>query len=173
MFSDRFLKPIYEQKQIQFEIACNTPDMVVRGDQVQLQQVVVNLVMNAVQALPEEEGRIKITLEKRKSGYCLEVEDNGTGIPQEHIDEIFEPFFTTKSSGGTGLGLPTAKRIIRAHGGQLLLKRTDGDGTIFQIVLPNSVASDNRISIDEDNKENPSNFNGMNAGEYYVNTTIL
>ncbi|MBS1271986.1 MAG: Signal transduction histidine-protein kinase AtoS [Candidatus Marinimicrobia bacterium] len=168
----RFLKPVYERKEVRFDIESDIPEVMLNGDKVQLQQVIVNLVMNAIQALPEGDGHIRVAIAEEKTGYSLEVSDNGTGIPDEYTDEIFEPFFTTKSSGGTGLGLPTAHRIVKAHGGKLMLKETGDSGTTFRVLLPEEGASENRSTRDGESKENYAMFDSMNGGENHVRTTV-
>jgi signal transduction histidine kinase len=117
-------------------------DDVVMGDKDQLQQVVLNLLLNAIQALGEVEGPRTIRLDvapsvdERGQWVRLLVTDNGVGIPEESRDRIFEPFFTTKATGaGTGLGLAVARRIAEEHGGSLqVLPATDG--TTIELRLP-------------------------------------
>ena len=110
------------------------PGVAVEADVDHLRVVFGNLVLNAAQAMS---GRGQIRLSARVDGndrVCLTVADNGPGIPAELRDRVFEPFFTTKTRG-TGLGLPTAKRIIEAHGGEMKIVATDGGGTTIQILL--------------------------------------
>jgi signal transduction histidine kinase len=102
----------------------------------QLAQVIMNLVVNAAQAI---EGRGTITLTTGCLGdrVFLEVRDTGAGIPEEIRGEIFNPFFTTKPVGqGTGLGLPVSHEIVLKHGGQLDLETVPGQGTTFRVTLP-------------------------------------
>ncbi len=102
----------------------------------QINQVMMNLLMNAVHAI-EEQG--KITVRTRHSGdrVVIEVEDNGKGIAQEHLNRIFEPFFTTKPIGeGTGLGLSLSFNIIEKHSGRIDALSTPGQGTCFRVTLP-------------------------------------
>jgi len=124
----------------------------VRCDPGQLEQVLINLVVNARDAMPENGGRITIrtfnlanemTLlrngEEIPSGrwVCLEVSDTGVGIPQENLVRIFEPFFTTKQQGaGTGLGLATVYGIVRQTGGYVTVHSEVDHGTFFTILLP-------------------------------------
>ena len=100
-------------------------------------QVVVNLIMNADQALAESGGNI--TISTRPEGRCviISVSDNGAGIPEDAIDSIFDPFFTTKPVGkGTGLGLSVSYGIIEDHNGKISVSSEVGVGTTFTIVLP-------------------------------------
>ena len=110
----------------------------VKGNQQQLEQVVLNLVTNAAQALenPEQAIRIHARLHNPETVELM-VADEGPGIPREFLARIFNPFFTTKQGkGGTGLGLSIAQRIIQSHGGKLLLASTEGKGTKASILLP-------------------------------------
>ncbi|MCK5126843.1 MAG: hypothetical protein KAR42_11360 [candidate division Zixibacteria bacterium] len=102
----------------------------------QLYQVLTNLVVNAIQALPMG-GTITIATDKGENGIVLTVSDTGQGIEDEIIDEIFNPFFTTKDiDEGTGLGLAVVHGIIRAHKGTIKVKSTVGRETVFTIFLP-------------------------------------
>jgi len=108
----------------------------------QFQQVVVNLVLNAIQAV-EKQGLITISLcaEGRKGSECfviMNITDNGVGIPDEDIDRIFDPFYTTKTGekGGIGLGLTIVQQIVRAHHGRITVKSKPGEGTAVSVRLP-------------------------------------
>ncbi|MBI2821134.1 MAG: HAMP domain-containing protein [Acidobacteria bacterium] len=102
----------------------------------QLGQVFMNILSNACQAIPAQ-GDIWIRTHTRDGKVAVEFEDNGRGIPQEHLHRIFEPFFTTKKTGeGTGLGLSISYGIIRQHNGQITVQSEPGKGTRFQVVLP-------------------------------------
>jgi signal transduction histidine kinase len=110
----------------------------VHGDPQLLSQVFMNLVLNAVDALPER-GEIRITTDTRKwKGYlAASVADNGPGIPGHIMEHIFDPFFTTKAKGeGTGLGLSVSRGIVRKLGGDLLAESQVGVGTTFTVLLP-------------------------------------
>jgi PAS domain S-box-containing protein len=102
----------------------------------QISQVVLNLLLNAVQAL-EGRGVITVRTFVRDRGACLEVEDTGKGIPPEIRDKIFEPFFTTKEQGkGTGLGLSISSEIVQRHKGSIGVSSSEDRGTIFTVWLP-------------------------------------
>ncbi len=103
-------------------------------DLTQMQQVLVNLVKNAMQAMTKE-GTLTLRTGEGSEGVWLSVADTGGGIAQEQINRIFEPFFTTKKKG-SGLGLMIVQRIIRAHGGKIELDSLVGRGTTFRIWLP-------------------------------------
>lgn len=109
---------------------------VISGDPNQLKQVFLNLISNAFDALPEQEGRISITTSKRNDHVVIDIADNGHGISQEILPRIFEPFFTTKREKGTGLGLSITYKIIQSHGGKIDVKSEEGKGTRFTISLP-------------------------------------
>jgi signal transduction histidine kinase len=104
------------------------------ADATQLQQVLVNLVKNAVQAMTTG-GTLTLQTGETSDGVWASVADTGGGIPQEQINRIFEPFYTTKKKG-SGLGLMIVQRIVRAHGGRIELESNVGRGTTFRIWLP-------------------------------------
>jgi len=111
----------------------------VRGNMRALEQVFVNLITNAIQAMSENGGTValKVQLVKGQSERRfveVSVADNGPGIPKEILDRLFQPFFTTKSDG-TGLGLAITKRIVTAHRGSIRVNSFPG-GTLFQVRLP-------------------------------------
>jgi two-component system NtrC family sensor kinase len=109
----------------------------VMADSSQLQQVFMNILMNAVQAM-DERGTVTITTRRGRLGTVeAAISDTGRGIPQEVIDRIFDPFFTTKRSGeGTGLGLSIAYGIITKHHGNIQVESEPGKGTTFTVRLP-------------------------------------
>ena len=109
------------------------------ADPFQLQQVVLNLLTNAEQALRSHLGPKRISLATRRRDDRIEMilSDSGPGIPAEHLDRVFNPFFTTKEVGeGTGLGLSISDGIIRQHGGEIHVESRPGEGATFTIVLP-------------------------------------
>ncbi len=108
----------------------------VLADQEQLEQVFVNLLLNAIQAMPEG-GSITLSTAFDPEGnqVKIEVADTGQGIPPARLSRIFDPFFTTKP-GGTGLGLSVSDRLIRAHGGSISVSSQEGEGTVFTVSLP-------------------------------------
>jgi two-component system NtrC family sensor kinase len=102
----------------------------------QIEQVVLALVINAIDAMPQEGNLwIKTSL---NADCALEtvVRDDGVGIPDEHLPHIFEPFYTTKESGGSGLGLAISENLVERHGGTISVDSVIGQGTTFKIVLP-------------------------------------
>src|SRR5882762_4354730 len=118
----------------QIETASDLP--LVSGDEGQLQQAIIALGTNAIDAMPVG-GQLRIVSSKNGENVCVEVSDNGAGIPAENVAKIFEPFFTTKEVGkGTGLGLAVCYGILTEHGGSLDVQSTVGVGTTFTISLP-------------------------------------
>jgi PAS domain S-box-containing protein len=110
----------------------------VEGDRVQLQQVLLNLILNAAEAMSSvEEGarELLISAKEDQTGVVVAVHDSGPGIDPEHLDRVFEAFYTTKSSG-TGMGLSICRSIIHAHGGKLWAEANEPRGAVFQFTLP-------------------------------------
>jgi len=110
----------------------------VHGDRVQLQQVVLNLLLNAVEAMGSVEAtprELLISTRQDHKGVRVAVHDSGPGIRPEHLDRIFNSFYTTKPSG-TGMGLSICRSIIDAHGGRLWAEANEPRGTIFQFTVP-------------------------------------
>jgi PAS domain S-box-containing protein len=103
----------------------------------QLEQVLINLITNAVHAV-ENGGRVVVRAQLDEPGtVALEVADSGPGVPEEHREKIFEPFFTTKADGkGTGLGLPIVRNIVEQHRGQISVGRSDLGGALFRVTIP-------------------------------------
>jgi signal transduction histidine kinase len=99
-----------------------------------LRRVVLNLVQNALDAMPQG-GTLTLTGQGTATQVQLHIWDTGSGIPAAHLEQIFEPLYTTKPEG-TGLGLYIAQEIVAAHGGQLTVQSTEGQGTTFTITLP-------------------------------------
>ena len=133
----------------------------IRGNATYMHQVLINLLTNAVQAIPEDRGgRITLRLDEKKDAsadiqFVLEVRDTGVGMDAETLERVFEPFFTTKEQGkGTGLGLAVVHGIIVEHGGRISVESQPGEGTVFTIRLPKyrtaapMVSSDYETPID-------------------------
>ncbi len=136
--------------------------VVVLGDEVQIEQVVVNLVRNATEAITHDSGKIEVVLQtivldgSRPQGLIgldvpppgeyakLSVKDNGTGISHEVLQKMFEPFMTTKFAG-RGLGLAASLGIVRAHGGYLRIDTAVGTGTEFVVLIPLAARLDDRV----------------------------
>jgi C4-dicarboxylate-specific signal transduction histidine kinase len=112
------------------------------GDRVQLQQVVMNLILNSVEAMSSVEGGARELSISTKQGEARDisvaVQDSGSGIDPEHLERVFAPFYTTKT-GGIGMGLSICRSIVNAHGGRLWAEANRPRGTIFQFTLPASL----------------------------------
>ena len=125
---------------IRSELAENLPK--VMADRVQLQQVFMNLMLNAIDAMKEGSGGSELTI-KSEAGdaqLLISVSDTGAGLPPEHAEQIFKAFFTTKDAG-TGMGLPISRSIIESHGGRLWATGVPGSGATFQFTLPATAAA--------------------------------
>jgi signal transduction histidine kinase len=116
------------------DVAIDGPDLVVSADAEMLRATVLNLLINAAQAMGGH-GRIAITFEPQGDMRVIEVRDTGPGIPPDVREHVFEPFFTTKARGG-GLGLAIARRTAELHGGTLALRCPDTGGTVVTLTLP-------------------------------------
>jgi len=117
-------------------LAPELPDL--QGDSDKLQQVFVNIILNALQAMPEG-GELTVGTRLTEDSKFIEIEisDTGCGIPQEHLSKLFDPFFSTKGTGkGTGLGLSVSLGIIQKHNGTIDVKSKVGEGSTFIIRLP-------------------------------------
>jgi signal transduction histidine kinase len=121
---------------IEVQIDCPADLPRLQGSVGELEQVFLNLILNAQNAMPRG-GRLHIEVRREGEAVVLRFADTGVGIPPENLDRIFEPFFTTRSSqGGTGLGLAVSQRIVENHGGTLTVESPPGQGAIFTIRLP-------------------------------------
>lgn len=136
----RLLEPELESRNIAVELDLAAGMPLAQIDSGQFQQVFYNLIRNAYQALPAEEGRISIRTGFNEYEYMLSIEDNGTGISPEHMGAIFEPYRTTKVSG-SGLGLLIVRRIVREHGGEISIDSREQQGTRVVIHLPRAERS--------------------------------
>jgi len=128
------LRPEIENRGVAVKTKLTRNLTAIPTDATQLQQVLVNLVKNAMQAMTTG-GILNLQTGETSDDVWVSVTDTGGGIPQEQINRIFEPFYTTKKKG-TGLGLMIVQRIVRAHGGRIELESNVGRGTTFRIWLP-------------------------------------
>jgi signal transduction histidine kinase len=116
------------------QVDVDADDAVIVADSEQLRIVFINLLINAAQAM-ECRGRIVLSARADGHGCELVVQDTGPGMPDDVRERVFEPFFTTKTRG-TGLGLPTVKRIVEAHHGTIALECPSSGGTRVRVILP-------------------------------------
>jgi len=131
MFEQRF-------ENAHIEVKLDTDDRCpnIHADPDQLSQVLINLIMNAIHAMPDG-GSLRIAIASADDTVKLTVTDSGHGIPTDVLKKVFEPFFTTKEFGkGTGLGLTVVKGILEEHGGSIAVESQEGKGTTFTILLP-------------------------------------
>jgi signal transduction histidine kinase len=122
-----------------FALDCGSNLPAIRGDYHKLEQVVVNLLQNACQALSSKEQSVKLSAhyDEAHERIALEIRDEGVGIPEEILHRVTGPFFTTKrNSGGTGLGLWITRMIVAEHGGELQISSRPGKGTTVTVSLP-------------------------------------
>jgi len=130
------LKHLFKNKQVEVvrDWAEGLPN--VEGLAGELNQVWTNLIANAVEAMPASGGRLLLRAFPERDFVQVEVEDNGSGIPEDIINRIFEPFFTTKSMGeGTGMGLDIVKKIVEHHRGDIQVDSEPGK-TVFRLRFP-------------------------------------
>jgi two-component system NtrC family sensor kinase len=125
----------YPQELIQLDL--NDPLPLIKGNTAELEQVILNLILNALDAI-DPKGHINIRTRMASDGrVMLEVMDDGCGIPPENLQKLFEPFFTTKPVGrGIGIGLSTCYHIIQSHGGEIEVRSAPGQGSRFTVRLP-------------------------------------
>jgi len=107
------------------------------GNETQLSQLLLNLILNAFHAMEQSGGTLTLTTRSQEDRLCVVVADTGAGIPEDALPHIFEPFFTTKESGkGTGLGLAIVHQVVESHHGQIRVDSTVGQGTTFTLCFP-------------------------------------
>lgn len=120
---------------LSLDLAQDLPTLM--ADRTQLQQVIVNLAVNAAQAMGQAQGTRRLAISSRRDGESLIVcvDDNGPGISPDAMPQLFDSFFTTKD-GGMGMGLPICRSIIEAHGGTISVRNRDEGGASFAVSLP-------------------------------------
>ncbi len=131
------LAPTVRKHTDRFEVALAPLLPQVLADPTRLEQVIINLVQNACQALTRRDALVRLAIEANADAVTITVCDEGCGIPAENLPHLTDPFFTTRQSeGGTGLGLAISERIITSYGGRLTITSNPGAGTTVRIVLP-------------------------------------
>jgi signal transduction histidine kinase len=133
-----FLDPVFQQREIQVDRPNASSQIGMEGDPDMMKQMLMNLLMNALQAMPAK-GRISIQVNSQgEDELSLGVADTGIGIPPEHLEKVFDPFFTT-SERGNGLGLALVHQIVQKHQGRIAVKSQLGQGTCFSMVFPRRI----------------------------------
>jgi signal transduction histidine kinase len=129
---NQLMQPTLEQKNIELEIILKDPDLMLEADTNLIEQVLINLVVNAIEAIKDKESPRIILSAYLSANYktVIKVVDNGTGMPEEVLDKIFIPFFSTKKSG-SGIGLSLCKQIMMLHRGNIHVQSIEGEGTAF------------------------------------------
>ena len=128
---------IGSEKQVKIDFEAPEDPVMISIDPGQIEDAVLNLIINAIEAV-DVDGQVTIRLSTPQDDaeeIAIEVSDNGTGISEPDLSKVFDPFFTTRQSG-TGLGLPSVRRIARLHGGGVDVKSSPGQGSVFTIRLP-------------------------------------
>jgi signal transduction histidine kinase len=126
---------------VAFELDLGDVAVPVAADPLQLQEVVMNLIRNAIDATSR--GAVRVRLEGRPGFHAIVVSDTGTGMTPEVLSHAFDPFFTTKARRqGLGLGLPLSKYIVAGHGGTIEVRSEPGKGSTFTVLLPRGDRSD-------------------------------
>jgi len=129
-------EPMLKSAKVSLNLQLDRDLPAIWGNAGKLQQVFMNLIVNARDAMPKG-GELTLATEREDGRVRVEVCDTGVGIPPDHLTKIFDPFFTTKSrSRGTGLGLAVSYGIIREHAGKVEVESRQGHGTIFRLELP-------------------------------------
>jgi signal transduction histidine kinase len=117
----------------------------IRADRVQLQQVFMNLMPNAIEAMRDGGGELTVKSQLQDGQLLFSVSDTGPGLPVGNVDKIFAAFFTTKSQG-SGMGLAISRSIVESHGGRLWATANDGRGATFHFTLPTEVAESSSLA---------------------------
>jgi signal transduction histidine kinase len=126
----------FRRGRIEVKLELDQADPIIMGDHFQIEQLFLNLVLNAVQAMPDG-GTLTIRTRLRDGSVVAEVRDTGVGIPEAIRDRIFDPFFSTRPVGeGTGLGLAVSDSIVASHQGRIEVESRPGAGSVFRVVLP-------------------------------------
>lgn len=135
-----FLHPQAQAANVRVHTALSAANPLCHVDPHLIKQALFNLMINAVQAMPHG-GELIIRTQSGRNGAIVDIADTGVGITPENLERIFDAYFTTKK-GGTGLGLPTARRIIEEHRGHLTVTSEPGQGTNFRVELPLAAAQE-------------------------------
>jgi two-component system sensor histidine kinase HydH len=130
-----FFTPQAQSQKVQLRLRKTDAPLVVRLDERLIKQAILNLMINAMQAMPADGGEIILSARRDENMAVLEVIDTGRGIAPEAVAQIFDAYYSTKS-GGTGLGLAITRRVVQEHHGRISVQSEVGKGTVFSIALP-------------------------------------
>ena len=130
-----FFSPQAQLQRVQLRLRKSEGELVAAVDERLLKQAILNLMINALQAMPEGGGEIILSARRQDGRAVLEVIDTGRGMDEETVGRIFDAYYSTKRSG-TGLGLAIARRVVREHGGDIRVRSEVGKGSAFELWLP-------------------------------------
>jgi len=148
-FMEKNLQSAMEPKHIEF-VNSTKENLTLKGDRSRLEQILNNIILNAVDFVPNEKGRIEMRAESKDSKILFTVKDNGIGIPKEKQDRLFTQFYqldtsATRKHGGSGLGLSICKGIVAAMGGEIWLDSDAGKGATFYFTIPRVIETTSKI----------------------------
>lgn len=140
---------LFRSRNVDVELALTQDSLQVRAEGARIEQVLLNLVNNAIDAMPDG-GRLTFGTRLMEDKAVVFVADSGSGIPKEHLDRVFDPFFTTKDPGqGTGLGLSISFAIVEQHGGVIEADSKPGEGSRFTLLLPVAPQDDPLVEMQD------------------------
>jgi signal transduction histidine kinase len=150
----RFLEVDFARRGIELDATFHPEPLPLFADEKQLRQVLLNILLNAEEAIDKEQKIIRVTTGSERGRPFVRVTDNGRGIPREVRKQIFQLFFSTRKNG-TGLGLPIVRKIVREHGGKIGIRSRVGRGTTVTISLPSEAQSKARIKLQAEGRSLP------------------
>lgn len=150
----RFLEVDFARRGIILDSSLHPDPLPLFADEKQLRQVLLNILLNAEEAMDKEQKVIRVTTGSERGRPFVRVTDNGRGIPREVRKQIFQLFFSTRKNG-TGLGLPIVRKIVREHGGKIGIRSREGRGTTVTISLPSEEQSKTRIRLQAEGRALP------------------
>ena len=132
----KLMETEFDRNGVQFMTEYKNPSFTILADNSQIEQVLINLIKNSIQALDQtEDKKLKIITESTSSYQLIKVIDNGCGIEEKDMDEIFVPFYSTRDNG-SGIGLSLSKQIMLRHGGNISVSSKPGVETCFSLIFP-------------------------------------
>jgi signal transduction histidine kinase len=116
-------------------------------DSGKVERILLNLLYNACEAVSRESGKIQVTCHTSEQGAEIRVADNGPGIPEAIRETLFQPFVSSEKEQGIGLGLTVVQKLMQDHNGEVSVERTGADGTVFKLVFPAKIATQNQVPL--------------------------